>query len=143
MGFTTDLLTGLAQRLALADVGAWDPDGIYHPTQTGIFLGTVPLEPDRCITLTSYQVEQAAERVEGVTAVQVRIRAGRDPRDMDDLADAVFDQLHGLNEVTLSSAYISVMWRETSLPMGVDANNRHERADNYYARTARASLNFT
>lgn len=141
MGYRTDLLTGLAQHLAAAGVGTWNPNGVYTSAQTGIVLGAVPPSPDRVITLTGYGVTDNPTHADTVTGVQVRCRwAGADPRPVDDLADQVFDLWHGAGPLTLlTGVRVLLLERRSSASLGQDGNARWSRADNFYAHTHRPS----
>lgn len=135
MTWTRDLLTGLAERLAAADVAVWKPDGRYVETQTAITLGGLPAKPDDAIAIAVYGVGQAGDDVEqpdSSVQVQFRMRARTDPRVVDDLADGVFDTVHGLASVTLSTGVLVLLARRTLIaPLGRDTSGRWERADSY------------
>lgn len=134
MGFTTDLLTGLAVHLAAANVATWQPSGAYGPTVTGIFIATVPEHPAGVLTLTAYGIDDSDPTVpDSVVGLQVRCRApNRDPRNADNLADAAYDALQSLGPLTLSTGVrLQLCTRRSSLPMGADASGRWERSDNY------------
>jgi len=95
-GYQTNLLTGLAAYIAAAGIGTWDPTTPYGDTETGITLYTMPQKPDRIICLSAYGVSDDPSLSDSVLGVQVRCRWGaEDPRYADDLADAIFDLLHG------------------------------------------------
>lgn len=142
MGWTSDLLTGLAETLAAADIGTWNPDGIYQPDETGIVLDVVPTTPDRAIVLAVYLDRPVPGLTDTTGAVQVRMRTGPDPRDLNDLADAVFDLLNESGPYEWGSAYVTTIWRTSIARLGQDANQRLERADNYYFHGHRPSPDF-
>ena len=80
-----------------------------------------------------------------VTAlVQIRTRGTTDPRDVDDLADAVFDELHGAYGLMLGTAprlvHTSLIRRRSSALLGPDQLGRHERTDNYYVTASRPNV---
>lgn len=140
MGYTTDLLTGLAQHLAANGIGTWSTAGTYSATQTGIVLRVVPQSPDAVIVLSDYSITDDPSLSDTVTGVQIRTRtAGADPRSTDDLADRIFDLLHGVTGLVLGTVKTQAITRESYLPGGRDANERHERTDNYYVQTWRPS----
>lgn len=146
MGFSTDLLTGLAQLLEDKSIGAWRPDGTpYAAGETPIILGDVPQAPDRVITLTAYVVDDDPSLSDSVLGVQARYRTtGREQRATDDLADDVFDAWHGLHDVVLSTGvHVVELLRRSGAPLGKDASNRWSRSDNYYATVHRPSANRT
>ncbi|MBA9003662.1 minor capsid protein [Thermomonospora cellulosilytica] len=144
MGWNTDLLTGVASYLAAQGVGIWRADGsAYQAGETAIVLATMPPNPDRVICLQTYPVS-----VDGswdvTVGLQVRTRAGRDPREVADLSDAVYDALDGLSGVEFGGVRVSQMFRrsgeELSAPGGTDRQaDRHERTDNYYVQARRPS----
>jgi hypothetical protein len=146
MGWHTSLLTGLAAHLAANGVGSWRPDGsAYGAAETAIVLSTMPPRPDRVICLNAYPVDQ--DGFGDVTVgIQVRTRAGKDPRQVLDLADAVYDLIDGAAAVNLGGIWLSQIFRrsgeELSAMAGVDRQaDRHERIDNYYVQASRPSAN--
>ncbi|WP_440100024.1 minor capsid protein [Streptosporangium sp. H16] len=145
MSWTRDLLTGLAELLAAAAVGDWIPSGMYADTQTAITIGGLPAKPDEAVTLSVYGIGQAGDDVEQADSsvqVQVRMRAKSDPRVVDDLADGVFDALHGLSNVRLSTGVLVLLVRRTIVaPLGRDSSGRWERADSYDLMVHRPSPN--
>lgn len=139
MSYTADLVEGLAELLAEQGLGTYGPpDEPYPTTGTAIVLGVMPTLPDRVLCLTPYPVEDTGGP-EAITAVQVRMRAGRDPRAAYTLADGVFSALHGREHFRLRSVPVAVMWRASEASLGLDANGRMELTANYYARTSRAN----
>lgn len=142
MAFTDDLLGGLAQILADAGVGRWNPDGAAYTGEgpPPIVIGSVPGQPDQVITLAAYPVDDEVELNDSTIGVQARARGDRDPRTVDALDDDVFDKLHGLANLTLSTGVRVVqIYRTSGTPLGVDGNGRHERTSNYYVQAARPS----
>ena len=144
-GFQTDLLTGLAVYLQMNSIGTWNTSGAYTSAQTGIVLGNIPQSPDRIITLTAYDVSDSPNLSDSVIGVQVRCRwAGADPRPVDDLADLIFNLLHGANHLTLSTAVVIVQClRQSATTLGQDANGRWSNVANYYMTVHRPSTNRT
>lgn len=135
MGWTSDLLNGLAQLLEDNGVGDWKPGGAYTSSDTGIYIGASPPGPARAIVLAQYGVDEHVSLPHVVAGVQVRTRAGPDPTAVQDLDDAVFDVLHGLTDVTFGEAHVKQMYRRsnTSLGQARDSVDRWERSSNYYA----------
>jgi hypothetical protein len=143
-GFETDLLTGVAQLLAGANLGTWRDSGVYTATETGIVFATVPQSPDNIITLTAYGVSDDPTLSDSVMGVQVRTRrAGQDPRPVMDLDGAIFDRLHGMPATTLTGGVrvVSCFRRVGPAVMGQDANNRWGLASTYYVTVWRPSAN--
>lgn len=142
MGWTTDLLTGLATHLHDSGAGTWRATGAYLPfDRRPIVLGSVPGSPDRVIVLSPYGVSDAAGPTDTVQGVQVRTRGaqGLGSPDCDDIADDVFDALHGLQGVVLNGVPVVLLRRTSWTPLGADGNRRAERSDNFYLHTNRSS----
>lgn len=144
-GFTTELLTGLAAYLQTGTVGTWNVSGAYTVLQTGIVLDAVPQAPDRVITLSVYGQTDDPTLSDSVVNVQVRTRwGGQDPRGVADLDDAVFDLLHNMTNVTLSTGVRVVQCLRTSgASLGQDENRRWSRSSNYLVTAWRPSANRT
>ncbi|MDG4832429.1 minor capsid protein [Solwaraspora sp. WMMD1047] len=132
-GWTSRLLTGLAELLDAAGVGDWRPSGAYAAGETAIVIRAVPQAPDRLITLAAYPVGQDyVGLADSVSGVQIRVRAGADPRDCDDLADAIYEALDGLTGVTWGGIPIVQVRRQSYTSLGTDTSGRWERSENYY-----------
>lgn len=138
MGYTTQLLDGLAAHIADAGLAVYRPDGVYEDDETGVIFTVVPESPDRVIVLTAYPVEDT-ELSDAVTGIQARMRCGRDPREVDDLADDLRDLLHNAEGLVLGGVRVSLIWRQSQALLGQDAHGRIELSANYYARTTRPS----
>jgi len=140
MGFTVDLVTGLAEYLAAGGVGEWNADLAANPSgdQVAIVVGpNLPQTPDRVVCLTPYPLVDEPGMSEVTVGVQVRCRGTVDPRVAEDLADAVYDRLHGATQLTLGAVPVAQVWRASSAVLGPDSNHRHERSDNYYLQANR------
>ena len=137
MTVTEDVLTGVANLIATAGFGVWNPAGTYALTDTGIFLKTMPDGagiPDRVITLNLVPVTANISFPYGTWFLQVACRGNRnDPLDVDRVADPVFDILHGLTNRMFGATHLTQLFFHTGSPMGQDANTRWERADKYLA----------
>ena len=145
-GFTTDFLEGLAVYLAAGGLGAtYNTSGVYTVLQTGIKLGDLPQEPDRLIALTAYGVSDSPTLSDSVVGAQVVCRwSGEDPRPVDDLADAIFNLVHGMRNVTLPTGVVVVQcYRNSQSSLGQDVNHRWMNVANYYATVHRPSANRT
>jgi hypothetical protein len=141
MGFTSDLTAGVAQLLAAANVASWSPSAAYASGVTGIVVGKMPPSPDAAVALMTYAVSDDPTLSDSVTGLQVMTRTGgADPTTTNDLSDAIFDQLHGLSGVTLSTGVRVVMCeRRSGVSLGQDDLKRWVRSDNYYATCWRPS----
>lgn len=128
----------VAQELAAAGVGTWDPDGAYTAGQTAITLKAVPENPDTVIAVTVYNVDEDADPGSVVQAwsVQIRTRAPGRPDAVDNLADDAHDVLE-THHAQWPGAFVQRSHRHNFAPLGPDANRRHERVDNYRIITAR------
>ncbi|MGW3572176.1 minor capsid protein [Streptomyces sp. NPDC000941] len=138
VSYTPDLLDGLAQLIADQGIAVYRPDGVYTVSETGLTVAVMPDNPDRIVALTAYPVEDT-HLTDAITGVQVRVRASRDPREADQLADALFDLLHGREHFVAGGIHIGLCWRQSQGPLGQDQLGRMELAANYYLRTTRAA----
>ena len=141
MGWTTDLLTGLAEYLDTQGVGTWRPTGAYQLDETAIVIRGIPPTPDRIITLAAYPVDSMVGLPNITAGIQIRCRAGTDPTDCDDLADAVFDLLDSAEHLDLGGVHVNQLWRQSYTSLGKDGNGRWERSENYYADAERPTPN--
>ena len=140
MGFTTDLLTGVAQLLDTETDAVWDPYGVYGVDQIGIVLGIPTQSPDSLIALAAYGNIDDPALADSTVQVQVRLRGpDADPRPADDLADAVFDALQGKHGAMLGPVRLVYARRSSTFPLGIDGNGRQERSDNYNLAVHRPS----
>ncbi|MFE6500773.1 minor capsid protein [Kitasatospora sp. NPDC057738] len=133
---TTDLIEGFAVMLADAGLGTWRPSGVYTAAETGITVAMMPPEPDRAICLTPYPVADGP-MTEAVVGVQVRMRAGRDPRAVLGLADGVFDLLHNRAHAVVGGIKCPLIWRNSQAWIGADSRDRMELTANYYLNVSR------
>lgn len=148
MGWTNNLLAGLAADLDSAGIADWDPTGPYSPTAAApvITLRSLPDRPDRAIALSVYTDIDTDDAGLGdvLVAVQARIR-DRSASAVDDLADLIWDRWHGLAGLVVGSGETAVhtvlIRRRSSALLGVDGSRRWERADNYYIAATRPNTN--
>ena len=136
MATTSEFLVGLAEHLAAAGVGTWSPSGVFTAADTAIVLRVVPPTPDRVITLTPYTVEDGVNG-DSVQGVQLRTRAAGMPTEVDDLDDEIYQALHRAEGLDFGGHHISLAWRQSHGPVGVDGEGRHVNSGNYYFRVAR------
>jgi hypothetical protein len=137
VSYTSSLLDGIGGLLQEAAVGIYSPDAVIGPDATGIFRGVVPDEPDRAIGMTAYPVADD-DTTNAITGVQFRMRAGRDPDEIDDLADAVFDAFHNRQHYACGGIHVALSWRQSQAWIGQDAHGRMELTSNFYFRTVRS-----
>jgi len=132
---TGDLLTGLAGSIASAGIGTYlTGSSVFTAGQTGIGIGQLPETTDRAIAITDYgtagdEITQAITTI----AVQVLCRSNRNDRlDLASLRDSIFQLLQGMTHVNYGTCHVIQARRISSVPLGLDENDRWLQADNYY-----------
>ncbi|GAQ52061.1 minor capsid protein [Streptomyces acidiscabies] len=141
MSYTSSLLDGIGVLLDTAGIGTFDPDHVFVEGETGIFRSVMPDVPERAIAMTAYPVEDT-DLTDAITAIQFRMRAGRDPDAIDDLADALFDALHNRQHYQVGGGiHVALSWRQSQAWIGQDAHGRMELTSNFYFRTVRPGTN--
>jgi Bacteriophage minor capsid protein len=148
VAWTNDLLTGLAELLAAQGVASWYPTGAFpaSPPHPPVALRSLPDKPDRAYSLDAFtEVDTEDAGLSDVTtAVQLQSR-GVDPDDVDDVADAAWEVLHGAEMLTLGSGlaavHVSLIYRRSTARLGVDGRGRYERSCNYYILASRPNAN--
>lgn len=126
---TAALLEGIAQHLDAEGVADWPTTGA--PVTKMVTLKALPATPDLAVSLSVYDVEDDLRLPHVVLFVQARCRGTSAVRtSVDDLADDVFDALHG-QRFTAGGYAVQQCRRISVAPLGADDNGRHERADNY------------
>ncbi|QKW51687.1 minor capsid protein [Streptomyces buecherae] len=139
MTYTVDLLDGLARLLHSAGVGVYRPDGVYAPGETAITIAALPPAPDRVVCLTAYPVAESAALTDTTTGVQVRTRAGPDPRDVLALDDQAHAVMHGSTGHRFGGVPVQLIYRVSAAPIGGDSSGRWERSSNYHCRAHHAA----
>jgi minor capsid protein len=148
-GWTQAVTVGLAEYIATAGLAVWDPSNPYPDGSTGLFYRWLPPGPDRAMVLTPYAVADDPDLTDVELGVQVRTRgAAGETTAPDDLADQLYDLLHGARRVQLGPADAVLISRQSFATFGpdragADSADRWERVDNYRIRTARATPNLT
>lgn len=133
MSAMRDLAVGFATTLSGSGVGVFSPTGAYAPTDTAIVFKDMPPAPDRMIVLTAVPLTDAEVIPLGKVLVQVKMRgAPNNSLDVDDLGDAVFDLMHGATNLVFGSTHAIQVFRNSSVPMGIDSARRWLRTDHYY-----------
>jgi hypothetical protein len=135
--FLVDVVDGLAKMLAAAKVATYRPDGVYGAGETAITDTVMPAAPDRAVVLTAYDTANAQNLTDTTVYVQVRTRAGPDPREVAALDDAVFDVLHNSGPFLFGTARVVLITRQSAAPLGADSLGRFERTSNYALRAHR------
>lgn len=135
----TAVIDGLAQLLEDRGVAAWDPSGLaYDGSTPATFELVVPATPDRIVVLSLYGGADAngeeSRNPWREPRLQVRTRAGQDPRDALQLDADVHAVLHTLGPIVLSDGTdLSDCYslQSTATSLGQDANGRWEFSRNY------------
>lgn len=147
MGWTNNLLVGLAEELAARGVVRWQPTGAYAAAGAPpVFLRALGDRPDAAVALAAYgdpDYEDAGLN-DVVQGVQIRTRA-KTPDAVEDLADQIWDELHGAEMLRLGTGAAAVattlIRRRSTAALGRDAAGRFERVDNYYVNASRPNAN--
>lgn len=139
-GYNTRLMTGIGQLLDAEGLAAFTTSGTYPEDDWAVFIGLTPDKPDKAITLMAYPVEDT-DLTSVITGVQIRFRGQRDPREVENTADAVYDLLHNREHWVCNGVPVNLSWRQSGTWMGQDPNQRIERVENFYLRTERTSPN--
>lgn len=129
----TNLVTDLAQHIANAGYGQWNPTGIYKDYQPpAIYLGIIPDEAGPSIALNVYSDDRSRDTATPDIRVQIRVRGTRDPRFASIVADDIFGLLHEQTDYRLDNA-TSVLrsHRHLRAPEERDTNLRWHRIDSY------------
>ncbi|WP_431892657.1 minor capsid protein [Micromonospora haikouensis] len=142
-GWTSRLLTGLAEHLAVAGAGTWRASGVYAADEIGIIIRGIPTTPDRIITLAAYPVASPPGLADITQGVQIRIRGTRDPRVAEDLGDAIFDLLDSAGALTLGGIAVVDIYRQSYTSLGADTGGRWEASHNYYVEAMRPTSHRT
>lgn len=132
------LARGVMEYLAALDLVEWRENQTYTDAagQACGFLGSVPDQPDRLLTLTPYTIADDARDTMSLVGLQARTRwAGSNWRAVANYSAAIFDALHGLGPVTLATGIrLSQCLRQSSATLGQEAvgAKRWSWSDNYY-----------
>lgn len=135
---TSDVHRAVALRLQEVGVGTFKPTGVYSAGETGITLKAVPQSPDRIVAISIYAIDEDPDPTDPrrTYSVQLRFRAGTNPTDVDDIADAAYQAL-SVDHQEWGTVRVNRCYRTVMAPLGMDANGRQERADSYRIVTQR------
>jgi len=121
MSFTRELLAGLKAHLVSRGV-----------TATIVIGQDLPSSPDEALALNLYDSEDFVEVARGDVRVQAMCRgAVNDSMSGADLADQVFDILHGAEGLWIDDLHVALCSRLSMVPLGTDDKKRSTRSDNY------------
>lgn len=102
-------------------------------TGTAVVAKALNPSPDRGIAIVIGGAGDNALIPVGVRTVQFRTRGTTDTRDVDALAQQVFDLLHGVHGLVMGGTVLGHMYRTSFTSLGPDDPGRWERSDNYLA----------
>ncbi|MGW2062805.1 minor capsid protein [Streptomyces sp. NPDC001937] len=132
--FLVDLVDGLAQLLDEAGVGTYDVDGVFKADDTAITDTALPSATDRAVVLAAYFTQEYTTLTDCTVLLQVRTRAGADPRDVARLDGQAHTVLHASGPFTFGTARVLLINRVSAAYLGPDQQGRHERTSNYQIR---------
>ncbi len=128
------LEVGLAKHLDDQGVLTFDETGVSGNT----FLNVLPSEPDEAVGIYGQGGPQPSPKfVEQDGDVQFLVRGTRDPRTAQSLAESIFNELQGLDHITLpdGTELIEIHSLQAKpIHIGRDDNGRHKFSLNYRAR---------
>ncbi|MGI6878836.1 hypothetical protein [Microbacterium sp. gxy059] len=134
MSHHAQMLHGLAQHIADAELGIYRPDGVYQPDERGIVISAFPETPEEVISVALYQpaytpFSPTASRRLTVSHIQIRWRTLGDPLNGIDMFDALS---HLIDEQLLNLGPIIARGRYRSFsPIGQDKNHRTAFTSNW------------
>lgn len=132
MTVESDLLTGIAQFLNDEGLAVYKPAGGYLATDVAVVFGELPTAPDTAVGLTIYGSSDEVKQNLSRYRMQIWTRgAANNSLGASAIASPIFDALQGREEFWLGSVYVIQTFRASFVPMGIDANKRYERSDNY------------
>src|SRR5690606_8108532 len=100
--------------------------------------GRLPQTPDKAIAITTYPVREAATHGHADSiGMQVRVRGTTDPRVALDLDDEIFNLTQGFTGHLSNGIGVTLIDRNSQIPLGQDGNNRWEITSNYYLTLTR------
>lgn len=138
MSITGDFLTGLADLLTEASIGVHDPDRTWTAADTewAISRGpSVPEDPPLAIVMSAYSPAPDDPKMsDSLLAVQFRLRGGESPVSVLDKNDEIFARLQGMHDTAVNGVSLVLLWRQSSLPVPADENQRAQLTSNWYAR---------
>lgn len=138
MGWTNDLLIGIAEHLDAQGVGVRKVGEPYDAGDIAIVIGTTPTDPDQVVVINDYTPDGSNRGGDVTEQVQVLTRGlPDDPGSVRDLRDAVRDALDGLAWVKFGSVAVEQIFHTSGANLGVDDNRREKRSSNYTVQAQR------
>ena len=144
-GWTSRLITGLAEHLAANGIGVWRPTGpAYTSAEIAIVDRDIPPQPDRVVTLADYPVAvDLPGMADHTVGVQIRVRGTSDPRVCRDISDLIFDLLDSATGLRPGDIPVVQIRRQSYTSLGKDGNGRWESSSNFYVEAMRPTANRT
>lgn len=140
MGWTNNLLRGIAQHLHDAGVGVYKPNDAYAAGDIAIVIGDVPPAPDKVIVLQDYTPDGQNQGGDVAEQVQARCRGDKnDPGSVKDIRDGVRDALDGLAWVHLGGVAVQQIFLSSGTTLGKDGNDRTETTSNFTVQARRTT----
>jgi len=133
------VLDGLAQHMHAHGIATYAANGVYPATVTApaVFFGRLAPGPDLAVAVAHYNTDPDIDTTVNNPKifVQLRWRGGKDPRTVQDAADAAFAVLH-TDTPGIWPGGIRPLWmyRTITAPLEADDNDRWMRADSYEIR---------
>lgn len=142
-GWTSQLVTALAQYLHDQAVGVWRPTGTYTAGEIAICDRIIPPSPDRLITLSAYPILTPPDLQDVTTGIQCRLRGTTDPQVCQDIGDAIFELLDGAKHLVLGDIRTVQIYRQSAGSLGQDGSERWEASHNFYVEAMRRTAHRT
>lgn len=140
MGWTNDLLRGIAQYLEDQGAGVYKPNDVYGENDIAIVIGPMPPAPDKVIALQDYTPNGRNQGGDVARQVQARCRgAENDPGSLNDIRDDVEDALDGLAWVKLGGIPVEQIFLGPRAELGQDGNQRSEATSNFTIQAVRTT----
>lgn len=125
---------GLAQYLDNQEVLTFDETG----TSGDVFINVLPSNPDKAVGIFSQGGSAPSPKfVEQTTDLQFLVRGDADPRPAENLAQSIFNHLHGLTQEDLPDGTYLLQSRAMQgkpIHIGRDDSGRHKFSVNFRLR---------
>lgn len=130
-----NLLEALAQHLQTRGIGSYrDSDLPIQEREWGIFLESIPFEPDKAIVITQYAGPISDSKLPYDTPrIQFLVRGTKNPSESRGVAQWIYDYFHGLGPIELYGIKIQLVLGVFSGPAytGMDRNELHTHSVNF------------
>lgn len=126
------ILEEIALYLKNKGLISYDPTGITGDT----FLLTMPDQPNNAVALYQYGGgEPDAKTAFDMSAIQIAVRGGKDPRPPFQRAQSIYDNLQSFHGHFVENGHLIIDCQSPNggvIGTGKDANGRHEFRINFY-----------